>query len=125
MGDGMVHGVRLRDGKIEWYRNRWIRTLTVATALSEPTCQRRHRAGLELIGANTNASEFCPARVEPTISGLEPCYVFHPLDAYDEDDTIVLDSATLDTIAAVHLPERVPSGFRGNWAPSQRGRGAR
>jgi carotenoid cleavage oxygenase len=54
MGDGMVHGVRLRDGKAEWYRNRWIRTPTVATALSEPTCRRRHRAGLELIGANTN-----------------------------------------------------------------------
>ena len=24
-GDGMVHGVRLRDGKAEWYRNRWVR----------------------------------------------------------------------------------------------------
>ena len=26
MGDGMVHGVRLRDGKAEWYRNRYVRT---------------------------------------------------------------------------------------------------
>jgi carotenoid cleavage dioxygenase len=25
-GDGMIHGVRLRDGKAEWYRNRWVRT---------------------------------------------------------------------------------------------------
>ena len=24
LGDGMVHGVRLRDGRAEWYRNRWI-----------------------------------------------------------------------------------------------------
>ncbi|HEX6569902.1 MAG TPA: carotenoid oxygenase family protein [Acidimicrobiales bacterium] len=24
-GDGMVHGVRLRDGRAEWYRNRWVR----------------------------------------------------------------------------------------------------
>lgn len=24
VGDGMVHGVRLRDGKAEWYRNRWM-----------------------------------------------------------------------------------------------------
>jgi carotenoid cleavage dioxygenase-like enzyme len=23
-GDGMVHGVRLRDGRAEWYRNRWV-----------------------------------------------------------------------------------------------------
>lgn len=25
IGDGMVHGVRLDDGKAEWYRNRWVR----------------------------------------------------------------------------------------------------
>jgi len=25
-GDGMVHGVRLRDGKAEWYRNRYVQT---------------------------------------------------------------------------------------------------
>ena len=23
-GDGMVHGLRLRDGKAEWYRNRYV-----------------------------------------------------------------------------------------------------
>ena len=26
LGHGMVHGVRLRDGRAEWYRNRWVRT---------------------------------------------------------------------------------------------------
>ncbi|MFZ1108769.1 MAG: carotenoid oxygenase family protein [Rhodomicrobium sp.] len=26
LGDGMVHGVSIRDGKAEWYRNRWVRT---------------------------------------------------------------------------------------------------
>lgn len=26
MGQGMVHGVRLRDGRAEWYRNRFVRT---------------------------------------------------------------------------------------------------
>ncbi|WP_406289471.1 carotenoid oxygenase family protein [Embleya sp. NBC_00896] len=25
-GNGMVHGIRLRDGRAEWYRNRWVRT---------------------------------------------------------------------------------------------------
>jgi carotenoid cleavage dioxygenase len=40
LGDGMVHGVSIRDGKAEWYRNRWVRTpcfsgqrLTVENAL--------------------------------------------------------------------------------------------
>ena len=26
LGDGMVHGVSLKNGKAEWYRSRWIRT---------------------------------------------------------------------------------------------------
>jgi carotenoid cleavage dioxygenase-like enzyme len=26
LGPGMIHGVRLRDGRAEWYRNRWVRT---------------------------------------------------------------------------------------------------
>jgi len=36
VGDGMVHGVRLHDGKAAWYRNRWIRSETVSAALDEP-----------------------------------------------------------------------------------------
>ncbi|MEX0767932.1 MAG: carotenoid oxygenase family protein [Microthrixaceae bacterium] len=24
LGDGMIHGLRLRDGRAEWYRNRWV-----------------------------------------------------------------------------------------------------
>jgi carotenoid cleavage dioxygenase len=35
LGDGMIHGIRLRDGKAEWYRNRWVQT----RALSEPDAQ--------------------------------------------------------------------------------------
>ncbi|MGW0632043.1 carotenoid oxygenase family protein, partial [Streptomyces sp. NPDC002758] len=36
LGDGMVHGVRLRDGRAEWYRNRWVRSSQVAKKLGEP-----------------------------------------------------------------------------------------
>lgn len=36
LGDGMVHGLRLRDGRVEWYRNRWVRSSSVAGALGEP-----------------------------------------------------------------------------------------
>lgn len=35
-GEGMVHGVRLRDGRAEWYRNRWVRSSSVAAKLGEP-----------------------------------------------------------------------------------------
>jgi hypothetical protein len=54
-GDGMIHGIRLRDGKAEWYRNRWIRSPAVAHALGEVAPRRVPiRAGLEFLGANTN-----------------------------------------------------------------------
>lgn len=36
LGEGMVHGVRLRDGRAEWYRNRWVRSSGVAAKLGEP-----------------------------------------------------------------------------------------
>jgi carotenoid cleavage dioxygenase len=36
LGDGMIHGVRLKNGKAEWYRNRWIRSTAVSKALGEP-----------------------------------------------------------------------------------------
>ena len=32
-GDGMVHGIRLRGGRAEWYRNRWVRSAEVARTL--------------------------------------------------------------------------------------------
>ncbi|SDY16376.1 carotenoid cleavage dioxygenase [Amycolatopsis xylanica] len=54
MGDGMVHGVRLRDGKAQWYRNRWVRNPKIAEALGETPHGREHRAGMDSLGANTN-----------------------------------------------------------------------
>ncbi|AKT40706.1 carotenoid oxygenase family protein [Chondromyces crocatus] len=35
-GEGMIHGVRLREGRAEWYRNRWVRSGAVADRLGEP-----------------------------------------------------------------------------------------
>ncbi|WP_410671865.1 carotenoid oxygenase family protein [Amycolatopsis sp. cmx-4-68] len=52
MGDGMVHGVRLRDGKAEWYRNRWVRNPAVAATLKGEDASRF--CGLDALGANTN-----------------------------------------------------------------------
>lgn len=36
----------------------------------------------------------------------------------DRSDLIILDAAELGTIATIHLPERVPYGFHGNWLPA-------
>ena len=54
-GDGMVHGVALRDGKARWYRNRWVRSPAVcAGPRRAATGHRNLRAGMHSIGANTN-----------------------------------------------------------------------
>ena len=52
IGDGMVHGMRIRDGKAEWYRNRWVRSPHASRLLGE-TPSHRH-PGISPIGANTN-----------------------------------------------------------------------
>ncbi|MFI7338228.1 carotenoid oxygenase family protein [Streptomyces sp. NPDC050085] len=42
-GPGMVHGVRLRDGRAEWYRNRWVRNDATAALLGDkPVHGPRH-----------------------------------------------------------------------------------
>lgn len=40
-GAGMVHGVRLEDGRARWYRNRWVRSAEVVAALGESAGDRR------------------------------------------------------------------------------------
>ncbi len=36
----------------------------------------------------------------------------------DEGQLLLLDAQTLESMATVHLPQRVPMGFHGNWAPT-------
>ncbi|RHW24867.1 carotenoid oxygenase [Nocardioides immobilis] len=81
-GDGMVHGVRLRDGRAEWYRNRWVRTERVAQALGEPFSARPHRGGMDAIGPNTNVL----AHAGRTLALVEGGVVNYELT--DELDTV-------------------------------------
>jgi carotenoid cleavage dioxygenase len=50
VGDGMVHGVRLLDGRAQWYRNRYVGSTRLARA----------RGGDDVAGPNWNGSEFGP-----------------------------------------------------------------
>jgi len=52
-GDGMVHGLRVRGGQAEWYRNRWVRNETVAAALGEKWPGGPVHGGFDF-AANTN-----------------------------------------------------------------------
>ncbi|MCB1026597.1 MAG: carotenoid oxygenase family protein [Microthrixaceae bacterium] len=51
-GDAMVHGLRLRDGRAEWYRNRWVRSTGVSEALGEEPRPGERFGGMDT--ANTN-----------------------------------------------------------------------
>ena len=47
LGEGMVHGARLRDGRAEWYRNRWVRNAAVARRLGEEPRSTLNHAGMD------------------------------------------------------------------------------
>ena len=52
LGDGMVHGIELRDGKVNWYRNRYVQTPIYKAA--EPISVVDSLGSLELSVANTH-----------------------------------------------------------------------
>ncbi|WP_037275650.1 carotenoid oxygenase family protein [Kibdelosporangium aridum] len=49
-GEGMIHGVRIRDGRAEWYRNRWVKTTRLAGA------EYLTDAGLDRAAVNANTN---------------------------------------------------------------------
>jgi carotenoid cleavage dioxygenase len=69
-------------------------------------------------GTGSNVGEFLFVPDAPDSAedrGTLLGYVYDP--STDRSDLMLLDSQTLETVAAVHLPVRVPAGFHGNWAP--------
>jgi carotenoid cleavage dioxygenase len=81
-GDGMLHGVRLRDGRADWYRNRWVRTRSLEGA------QRRDpntgEADLTVGVANTHIVRHAgrifaleegslPNEISPELETIGPC----------------------------------------------------
>jgi hypothetical protein len=53
VGTGMAHGLRLRDGRAHWYRNRWVRSADVAHKLGEKWPSGPRFGGVDF-AANTN-----------------------------------------------------------------------
>ena len=39
--------------------------------------------------------------------------------ATDRSELAIIDGQTLEDVATVKLPHRVPAGFHGNWVPSK------
>ncbi|MFO7250062.1 MAG: carotenoid oxygenase family protein [Actinomycetes bacterium] len=78
-GDGMVHGVRLRDGRAEWYRNRWVRSARVAERLGEPWPGGPVHAGMDF-AANTHVIGHAGRTLALVESGPRPYELGYELD---------------------------------------------
>jgi carotenoid cleavage dioxygenase len=91
LGDGMVHGVRLRDGKAQWYRNRWVRSPFVAEALGEAVPAHNPKAGSPVVGANTNVIGYAGrtlALVEAGVANYELTEELDTVGPCDFDGTL-------------------------------------
>ncbi|MFJ3856722.1 carotenoid oxygenase family protein [Streptomyces sp. NPDC090085] len=76
-GSGMVHGIRLREGRAEWYRNRWVRT----PALDGAPYMTEHGPDLIASTAGTHVIEHA-GRL------LALCESNHPFELTPELETV-------------------------------------
>ena len=79
LGDGMVHGVRLRGGKAEWDRNRWVRGTRIAAELGEDPPQG-HSYGDRDFGPNTSVGGFAGRTWAMVEAGTSPMTLTYELD---------------------------------------------
>ena len=52
LGDGMIHGVALRNGRALWYRNRWIRSRLAAASLGRAPAPGPRRGRNDTVNTN-------------------------------------------------------------------------
>ena len=92
-GDAMVHGIRLRDGQADWYRNRWVRSTKVSEALGEEPAPGERHGGMET--ANTNVVDIGGRTHAIVEAGARP------VELTDE----------LETVCHTDLGGTLPHGF--------------
>jgi carotenoid cleavage dioxygenase-like enzyme len=93
-GAGMVHGVRLRDGRAEWYRNRWVRSAEVAKALGEQWPEGPVHADDDF-AANTHIIRHAGRTLATVEAGALPYEL----------------SGELDTLGSCDFGGKLPGGF--------------
>ncbi|GAA3559211.1 carotenoid oxygenase family protein [Nonomuraea rosea] len=78
-GEGMVHGVRLRDGRAEWYRNRWVRNAHVAGRLGEQPRPGAVHEGMDF-APNTHVIGVAGRTFATVEAGARPYELSYELD---------------------------------------------
>jgi len=84
-GSGMVHGVRMRDGKAEWYRNRFVRDDNVTATKGWPTTPGP-RHGMGGGTANTNVIGHAGRTLAIVEAGGLPVELTYDLDTVQMTD---------------------------------------
>lgn len=84
IGDGMVHGVRLRDGRADWYRARYVRSTAVSEALGEEPAPGERHGGFDT--ANTNVIGLAGRTFAIVEAGARPVELSYELDTIEHCD---------------------------------------
>jgi 8'-apo-carotenoid 13,14-cleaving dioxygenase len=84
LGDGMVHGIRLGDGKALWYRNRYVASDNTATKLGIPISGPNWSGSPT--GPNTNVGGFAGATWAMVEAGGTPTELTYELDTVARND---------------------------------------
>ena len=89
-GDGMVHGVAVKDGKALWYRNRWIRSNEVGKARGQAPAPGPRHGSFDTV--NTNVIGLAGRTFALVEAGSYPVELSDTLDeqTYNPfDDTLI------------------------------------
>jgi carotenoid cleavage dioxygenase len=102
-GDGMVHGIRLRNGKAEWYRNRWVREPKIAAKMGIDSPPSDWPADHNTFSANTNVIQHA-GKTYAIVEGGSP-----PIELNFDLDTVKISNlnGTLPMAFSAH-PKRDP-----------------
>jgi len=84
-GSGMVHGIRIRDGRAEWYRNRFVRSAEVAAALGEPERPGPVHGDMDF-ASNTNVIGHAGRTFAIVEAGARPYEMTYELDTVGPSD---------------------------------------
>ena len=85
VGDGMVHGLRIRDGRVEWYRNRYVGSAQMSALRGEPDIDGPNWNG-NSHGPNTNVFGFAGTTWAVVEAGGCPVELSYELDTIGRND---------------------------------------
>lgn len=93
-GDGMVHGLALKDGRAQWYRNRWIRSQRVGRSHPLGEAPGPRRGSFDTV--NTNVVDVAGRTFALVEAGSYPVELNDTLDeqTYNPFDDTLLGSFT-------------------------------